>query len=56
MCQKKQIENKIQAAYYQLVFLVLYTKDASFDPNQHQQSGHLDVRHEEKTESKIRLR
>ncbi len=27
---------------YQLVFRVLYTKDASFGPNQHQQSGHLD--------------
>lgn len=40
--------------HYQLGFLFLYTKDASFDPNQHQQSGHLDVRGR-RMERKIRL-
>lgn len=40
--------------YYQLVFHVLYTRDASFDPNQHQQSGHLNIRGKG-IETKMRL-
>lgn len=38
------ITEYLHRIYYQLVFHVLYTKDASFDPNQHQQPGHLEVR------------
>lgn len=39
---------------YQLVFLSLYTRDASFDPNQHQQSGHLGIRQIEGMETNIK--
>lgn len=34
-------KENLQGIYYQLVFRVLYREDASFDLNQHQQSGHL---------------
>lgn len=41
--------------YYQLAVLVLYTEDASFDPNQHQQSDHLDGKGEKNRHEQVYL-